>query len=297
MASRTSVYTNALKLPDWVLGGEFGDLSKIMNSRDISYENVAQEEQLTEQNDLNLEREQRKERTREILNDRMGTTRPTDIGQAYDEMIKAAYEAGDPMAAMEYETKRQAYENAQLAKRRSDVAGAIGLADNLGFDRVEELYPGVLTKDDYNRNQAKKKVGSEKTFPMYNTETKRLDPSVPYSEAMRRQESGKWIFTKDPTFDDGGLNLSGVNPSPSGSNQSILGRAYDYLLGGKPGDAQVAEQKSAVEDLKDAAPAKGAEKTREDGGAVDIKGPPRPPKPGMKWQQNKKTGEYREVPK
>jgi hypothetical protein len=292
MASRTSIYTNALKLPDWVMGGEFGDISTIMNNRDRQYETVAQAEQQTEKNQYDLEAKQREERMREILNDRMGNSRPATIRDAYQQMADAAYEAGDPESALEYEAKREAYDQAQLAKKRAEFSGAIGIADNAGYDRVNELYPGVLTADDYNRNQRRARASTEKTYPMYNTETKKIDPAVPYSEAMKRQESGKWIFTKDPSFNDGGLNLNMGAPEESSSGGGLFGG----LFGGKPGQAPSEKQKQTVEGLAESTPGKGAEKTVGAKAPPQSSAPPRPPRPGMKWQQNKKTGEYREVP-
>lgn len=292
MASRTSIYTNALKLPDWVMGGEFGDISTIMNNRDRQYETVAQAEQQTEKNQYDLEAKQREERMREILNDRMGTSRPATIRDAYQQMADAAYEAGDPESALEYEAKREAYDQAQLAKKRAEFSGAIGIADNAGYDRVNELYPGVLTSDDYNRNQRRARASTEKTYPMYNTETKKIDPAVPYSEAMQRQDSGKWIFTKDPSFNDGGLNLSMGAPVESASGGGLFGG----LFGGKPGQAPSEKQKQTVEGLAESTPGKGAEKAVGAKAAPQNSTPPRPPRPGMKWQQNKKTGEFREVP-
>ena len=192
MASRTSVYTNALTLPKWVMQGEFGDLSSIMNNRDISYENVAQEEIVTENANLKLEEDQRKERMREILQERTGNSRPGTIRDAYQQMIDAAYDAGDPIAAMDYETKRQAYEDSRLSKRRSELTGAITVADNLDYDRLNEYYPGVLSREDYNKNQKRKKAGDIKSSDMVevmNTETG-LKDRIPWSEARKAQELG-----------------------------------------------------------------------------------------------------------
>lgn len=192
MASRTSIYTNALNLPKWVMGGEFGDLSEIMNNRDISYENVAQKEIVTENANLKLEDDQRKERMREILQERTGNSRPATIRDAYQEMINAAYDAGDPIAAMEYEGKRQAYEDAQLNKRRSELTGAIAAADNLGYDRLNEYYPGVLSKEDYIKNQKRKQDGGIKSTDMVvvmNTETGAKD-RIPWSMAPKAQQLG-----------------------------------------------------------------------------------------------------------
>ena len=190
--ARSSIYGNAIMPPKWAFGGEFGDLSQIMNQRDQSYENVAQEEIVTDSANLKLEDDQRKERMREILQENTATSRPATIRDAYQQMIDAAYDAGDPIAAMDYETKRQAYEDSQLSKRRSELTGAITVADNLDYDRLNEYYPGVLSRDDYNKNQKRKKAGDIKSSDMVvvmNTETGAKD-RIPWSMAAKAQQLG-----------------------------------------------------------------------------------------------------------
>ena len=62
------------------------------------------------------------------------------------------------------------------------------------------------------------------------------------------------------------------------SEPGAFGRFLDGIFGGdKPGDAPAQAQKDIVDQIKQSAP-------------------PRPPRQGMKWQRNKKTGELREVP-
>ena len=192
MASRTSVYTNALTLPKWVMQGEFGDLSSIMNGRDMDYEKVQQQEMLNDQNEITLENQRRKDRTREGLSTRLGGKTPTSVREAYEQMIEAAYESGDPISAMEYQAKADEYDQSQIERRRKDFANAINIADNAGYDRIEELYPGVLTKDDYNRNQKRVKEAGLKSGDMVvvmNAETGAKD-RIPWSMAGKAQELG-----------------------------------------------------------------------------------------------------------
>lgn len=197
MAPRTSLYANALKMPEWVFGGDYGDLSKVMNQRDISYETVAQNEIATEGANLKLEEAQRQERMREILNDRMGSSRPATIRDAYQQMAEAAYEAGDPSTALEYESKGEAFDQAQLNKKRAEFASALGIADNASYGRVNEMYPGVLTQDDYARNQKSKRAAKEeKTKVLYGPDgTPEQIPQAAYNKYI----SAGYI---DPTLDD-----------------------------------------------------------------------------------------------
>jgi len=206
MAPRSSLYSSALQIPEWVYGGEFGDLSKVMNARDIDYERVAQSEQQTEENEINLEAKRRKERMRDILNERAGQSRPATIREAYEQMINAAYESGDPVAAMELEGKKQDYEQAQLTKKRAEVTGAIGLADNVDFNRIEELYPGVLTKSDYDKNQRRKrgegeeeKKKDEKMVTLFGPDgTPEMIPQSRYNEMVRAGYIDPKLDERDP---------------------------------------------------------------------------------------------------
>jgi hypothetical protein len=186
-------------MPKWLTGGEFGDLSTLMNNRDKQYEDVAQSEQQTESNDFKLEEDRRKDRMREILNDRVSNSKPASIRDAYEQMINAAYESGDPMAALEYEGKKQAYEQAELNKRRADMTSAVNLADNVAFDRIEELFPGALTRSDYDRNQRRKKAESakeEKSKILLRPDgTPERIPERLYNEYIKNRYT-------DPNFDD-----------------------------------------------------------------------------------------------
>lgn len=228
MASRTSVYTNALKLPDWVLGGEFGDLSRVMNSRDISYEQVAQSEQQTEEDEIDLEAKRRKERMRDILNERAGQSRPATIRDAYEQMINAAYEAGDPVIAMDLESKKQNYEQAQLNNKRAEVTGAIGLAEKGPYGVLKTVYGDnvPISEEDanaiYNRRGRSSSDGrtserKEKYVEVYDTEDN-IIRNVPESEAEAGQKDGRMIRTDDPRLLQN-MQLTG-KPGNAGKNDA-----------------------------------------------------------------------------
>lgn len=174
------------------MGGEFGDLANIMNQRDMDYEKLQQQEMLNDQNEITLESQRRKDRTREGLSTRLGGKTPTSVREAYEQMIEAAYESGDPISAMEYQAKADEYDQAQVEKRRKEFSGAINLAPDAGYDRIEELYPGVLSKEDYNRNQRRVKEGGIKSSDMVivmNTETGAKN-RIPWSMAGEAQQLG-----------------------------------------------------------------------------------------------------------
>ena len=190
--ARSSIYGNAIMPPKWAFGGEFGDLSQIMNQRDMDYEKVQQQEMLNDQNEINLESQRRKDQTREALSTRLGGKTPTSVREAYEQMIEAAYEAGDPISAMEYQAKADDYDQSQVEKRRKDFAGAVGIADNATYERIDELYPGILSREDYNKNQRRIKEGGVKSSDMVevmSTETGAKD-RIPWSQARAAQERG-----------------------------------------------------------------------------------------------------------
>jgi hypothetical protein len=228
MAPRSSLYSSALQIPEWVYGGEFGDLSKVMNARDIDYERVAQSEQQTEENEINLEAKRRKERMRDILNERAGQSRPATIREAYEQMINAAYESGDPVAAMELESKKQNYEQAQLNNRRAEVTGAIGLAEKGPYGVLKTVYGDnvPISEEDanaiYNRRGRSSSDGrtserKEKYVEVYDTEDN-IIRNVPESEAEAGQIDGRMIRTDDPRLLQN-MPLTG-KPGKAGKNNA-----------------------------------------------------------------------------
>jgi hypothetical protein len=122
--------------------------------------------------------------------------------------------------------------------------------------------------------------GSKRLFQLENPETGEKG-IFREDEANQKLDEG-WDFYKR---DDLGeiLRPSNKKPESKQSEPSAASRFLSGLFGDeKPGEKAAEEQKQVVEGIKDQA-------------AATVK-PMRAPKPGMKWQRNKKTGELREVP-
>lgn len=275
MASRTSIYTNALKLPDWVMGGEFGDLSRIMNARDLGYESVAQSEQQTEKDAYALEAQRRLDDMRQALSDQYGNRRPGTMREAYQQLIDAAYEAGDPIKAIDLQGKIDDLNESERQNRLSDLTKAGQIAQMYGPEVASQYFPElssrVLADTSNRKGRSGGSAGKERSYEMIDDQGR--PKLVPESEYNARSDQG-WKRNKSS------------NPL----NDMIAEMLQGANVGGLPGEEQVQSQKQTVEDLKTATPGSSAQATRPSGGT------PPPPRPGMKWQQNKKTGEFREVP-
>lgn len=288
MASRTSIYTNALKLPDWVFGADYGDLSKTMNARDMGYEQVQQQEQLNDQRQYQLDALQREDDLRQTVSERLGNTPPANIRDAYQQMIDAAYEAGDPIAAINYQTKRDAYDQNQLTKQRAELSGAISAADNLSsYEQLQKHYKDVLSPEDWALNQKKKRAEKEPTYWMRNNETGEVDPRVPLNEAKVKQKDG-WQFLQHSASSGSGLNISGTPSNETPDDGTFFGS----LFGGKPGDSAIKAQVKTVENLEDKAPGKGAENPRGDGAWNGKQTTWKDPKTERTWKWNSTKKEW-----
>lgn len=190
MASRSSLYGSSLALPDWVFGGEFGDLAKNMNSRDLGYEQLQQQEQVNDQRQFVLDDLQRQSDIRDTVAKSMGGQQPTSVRDAYQKMVEAAYQSGDPISALKYQAAMDEYDQNQTAKKRKDIADAVNLSDNLTFDRINELFPNSgLTKADYEKNQRRKAAGTgkERSYEFIDDKgVPQLVPASQYNEAGRK---------------------------------------------------------------------------------------------------------------
>ena len=255
MASRSSLYGSSLALPGWVFGGEFGDLSRNMNSRDLNYEQVQQAEQMNDQRQYTLDDLQRESDIRDTVAKSLGGQQPTSVREAYQKMVEAAYQSGDPISALKYQAAMDEYDQNQTAKKRKEIADAVNLSDNLTFDRINELFPNSgLTKADYDKNQRRKAAGTgkERSYEFIDDKgVPQLVPASQYNEAGRKG----WKRAK------GGDSL----------NDMIMQKFEDAMLGdgAAPGERPAQAQKDLVKGIQqDAKDANAKDRTRLNSGDI-----------------------------
>jgi hypothetical protein len=211
-------------MPKWVTGGEFGDLSNIMNQRDKSYEDVAQSEQQTESNRYGLDKLERQDeyrrRVAEVLG---GETAPKDLRGMYEAMSAAAGETGNPEEIVKL---REELDKLDLQKRK-DVIGAIDIAEKGPYNILKSVYGDKvpLTEEEanaiYNRRN-KEKAKKEDTVKMFNMIDQTVE-DVPISLAIQKQRDRSHIRLDDPRMRDGTIELPAFNLAPSAGPQGASG--------------------------------------------------------------------------
>lgn len=95
--TRSSAYGNILgQIPDWVFGGEFGDISNLLNNREQEYEQTRQAQTLSDIRDIALEQQQRQQQIDEEMrnSDIFADGRQPTLGEMYDAKRKIAMQYG-----------------------------------------------------------------------------------------------------------------------------------------------------------------------------------------------------------
>lgn len=267
--ARSSMYGQMVQqLPKWVLGGEFGDISNLLNNREQEYEATRQAEVLNDMRDITLDREQRQAdfeeelRRRDIFGGNDG--QPPTLRDMYGRVRDVAQELGNYEDVIKMQEK---LENLERQRQQDEIN-----------QRVRESM--IESRNRAGSRGSGGSTGSKRQYTLENPETGEKGIFLA-DEANRLLQEG-WDFYKRDDLADllGGKNKKAPEKS---SEPSATSRFMSGLLGDtKPGEKETEEQKRIVEQIASEA-------------AATVK-PPRPPKPGMKWQRNKKTGELREVP-
>lgn len=266
--ARSSMYGQMVQqLPKWVLGGEFGDISNLLNNREQEYEATRQADVLNDMRDITLDREQRQAdfeeelRRRDIFGGNDG--QPPTLRDMYGRVRDVAQELGNYEDVIKMQEK---LENLERQRQQDEIN-----------KRVRE---SMIESRNRTGTRSSGGGGSKRLFTLENPETGEKGIFLA-DEANEKLEQGWDIYKRDDLAEvlRGGDKKAPEKPSePSATSRFMSGLLGDT----KPGEKETEQQKEIVEQIRSEA-------------AATVK-PPRPPKPGMKWQRNKKTGELREVP-
>lgn len=157
--ARSSAYGNILsQIPDWVFGGEYGDIANVLNKRDAGYEQLQAQEIQNEKNNMLLEDAKRQEEMdRRMRESGLFTDgkQPT-IGEMYDMKRKMAMQYGGIDDVLSIEKELAAIKDRQEKEARQKILE----------QRQDEEWG--WKKERKGRTGEEKK---EKTVEMYNPET------------------------------------------------------------------------------------------------------------------------------
>ena len=254
MAPRSSVYSNALKLPEWVFGGDYGDLSTLMNNRDKSYETTEQARQLTESNQYKLDAAEKAQAFSDLVGEQFqGDSQPKTLRDAYQRMIQAANESGNPLEGVDLLEKVDNLERQSSKDRLVDLNSARDFADTGSTDLVRSFLPPEFQDQAETMVESRRSKGrgngKESTMDMYDLTSGILIPDVPIIAAVKAQMSGRAIPANDPRVKSGEIQLPSF-PGTEKPKPEEGGGFWDFFSSNsKPGEAPVKEQQKLVDDI------------------------------------------------
>lgn len=211
--ARNSTYgllLNSLKIPGWVFGNDYGDLSNTLEKRDQEIEDTQTKSMLNEANQLRLDAAKREADFSASLSDIFKDNPQPTLRDLYQAQIQKAIETKNADKAVKLQEDLLKYDELEKSKKNDAFVKAATLADNLSPDVLASQYPDFpRSESERIFNERRKKKGSgdgegpkkEKTYRMYNPETKDYVPDVPRSKYDQAKEAG-YMDVSNPNFDD-----------------------------------------------------------------------------------------------
>jgi hypothetical protein len=232
---------NSIDVPNWVFGGEYGDITKLLANREMANQAVEQKDLLLEESRREAEDRRRRDEYQESLGDTVGTGSLRDM---YQRRMKKALETGNADIAAQLEEKLIAFDEREKDEKLKDRRDALKMSSDFPFEAIDALYPGALMKDVADkiyRDKRKPKEAKQDVVEMYNLSNGVIE-YVPKQFAVPFQKAGTHRLVSDKRFSTeepppfGGMAESeetvskpwwkvwGDNP-PAGVNQSRGDRA------------------------------------------------------------------------
>jgi hypothetical protein len=179
--ARGSAYGDMIKMPSWVFGGEFGDISNLLNKRDQAYEETENAEITNDRNQIRLEEEQRKVDINEEMRKRgvFGDSgdQPVTLRDMYEKRRDIATELGSYEDVVEMEKQLENIKREQEKQEREKIIQ----------ERQDE---------EYNYRKQRRGAGGsddsgkpEKSIDVYNPETDDLR-KIPISQLDNAKRVG-----------------------------------------------------------------------------------------------------------
>ncbi len=274
MATRTSLYGSvASMIPDWAFGGEYGDLTKLMNNRELSYEqlwqqqeNTRQEQQQTRLNQQQILNNERDQAVADALDQQFSTQRPTNLRDAYESMITAALDSGDAGTAL----KAMEAMNGLDRNEESRKVSMLNQLDSLPYSVLRTAYGETLPVDEKTANA------------IYN---RRRGGGPGGRNYIMQGPNGQFELVPEGLFNE--RAAQGYKPKSSGSTDPFeqmmmysMGMSPDFV----PGEGPAQQQKDLVSSIRTNAPGDGAEVAsrdmylKKDGRKIFVKAGERIPK-------------------
>lgn len=302
--ARTSPYGDLLQgmpgmqLPKWLFGGEFGDIENSI----IMTENARRQsdgQALT--NDINEMKIDEARRAREFedqLSEVFQEKKPATMRDMYSTAMEQALGAGRADDMMKMQQRLEELDRQEKQQKIQDINTAIA-AGRINPEKAAEMMPDLFTPDVVKRQQERNNLMGGL---VYDPESGELMPKP------RAGGAGGTSRERQPIAYNKNGEIKWVDPRDTEERNKLIKDGYSK--GEAPRQTQIDPFQAALQVMMaQRGGEKTAEKATEEQKQVADKvkeklnvasqggdAPPRPPQPGMKWQFNRKTGEFREVP-
>lgn len=244
-------------VPNWAFGGDYGDISNMLNNRDSSYENLKRQEIANDANAIELEAMQRRLRVNDALAGQFQQAPPATIRDAYMQMRGAAFDAGDVGTALDIQTKLENIDKAARQQKLADLEGAAQFAPVLGYERLNELFPDALSPQEAAAiaQSRRRGVGGSGGGVSKERTVDAIDPAtgfisqVPWSQALAEQQRGLILDPSTAERERIRQEVMARTPQAQGPEEPGVIEGFFNWLGSKPGEKQEAQQKAIVENI------------------------------------------------
>lgn len=207
--TRSSSYGNMLgQLPDWVFGGEFGDISNLLNNREQEYQQTRQAETTNEIRDIALEEQRRQQRMDEEMRNSgiFSDGKQPTLGEMYDTKRKIAMQYGGVDDVLSIDKELAQIRDAQEKEARQRIKE----------QREDEEYA-------WRKERRGKSESGGSSDDEIKGVSKLIDPDG-NPELVRKSEYNAKIKAgyKDPEMENALLLGPSLNKKPSGASGSWL---------------------------------------------------------------------------
>lgn len=262
MAPRSSIYGSiASMVPEWAFGGDYGDISNMLNNRELSFENLQQQQIANDINAARLDAFQRRASLDDAVAEQFQGQRPTSMRDAYSKMLGTAFDMGDVDTALSIQSKLENIDKLERQQRISDLQDSARFANALGYERTKQLFPdSPLTPEDVaalraGRGRGEVSSGGSGRAPKEKM-VDAIDPStgfvsqVPWSQALVAQQQGLLLDPSSAEKERIRQEVQAKIAQPPAQDGPGMLDGFFSWLDSKPGEKQEAQQKDIVDNIK-----------------------------------------------
>ena len=262
MATRNSPYGSFLnQIPSWVTGGDYGDITGLLNQREASFQNLAQERQNTLNNEIALQEKQQAQNLDNTLADIWASDqRPSTLKDMYGVLVNAGADTKNPLVSIDAMSKLSALEEDAQKKKLIDLKEAVNLAPYLDYAKLNQVFPGALSPAEaaIAQQEGRRRVAGQKSaedplnknvvFMLDGEGTPTAIPRALYNVAIKNGYIDPDRSSPAAVAQAQAKAAAKLQPQ-SDAGPGVIDSVLGFFGGSKPGEAEAKKQKALVDNL------------------------------------------------